>query len=203
LRIGAVLRAQSTLGRCTWAIVSVKLRELWEEGTACQGQQVLKFWVAQDLGQTTFLAHLFTTKWTPLLAKIEDKAVTQLPPFPPEQFRGQYAQDQVWHKCLLDTEFVAGVPHTRLEAWERYFTWANAGGPNTQQQVLQWLRHGVKVQWVAIHNGEQQKHPRFKQRLALVKQLLENTFPNEPAVVQALLRREASGGGPDGAGGGV
>ena len=118
-----------------------------------------------------------------------------LPAHTAEQFQSLDVQEALWNACLPDTSFVAGLPNTRVTEWRLYFAWANAGGPLTrdQDEVFKWLQHGVKVQWVGVYNRHQQAHPRFRQRLALVRELLQSTFPLEPQKAQELLKGDRPG----------
>lgn len=95
----------------------------------------------------------------------------------------------LWESCLRDEEFVAGVPNECKEAWRAYFHWDRGGQELTREQkvVLTWLEEGVKVDWVPVEHPAQREHPRFGKRLQLVKELIEKTFPNQPAKAQELL----------------
>lgn len=96
---------------------------------------------------------------------------------------------QEWNKALKDDEFVAGVPNTRLTAWEEYFRWARGDAPLAaeQQEILAWLRHGVKVEWVGVDAKAQQDHPRYGQRRQQVLELLSNTLRGKGQRVRELL----------------
>jgi hypothetical protein len=102
---------------------------------------------------------------------------------------------QEWSKALKDDEFVAGVPNTRLKAWEEYFRWAQENAPVSaeQQQVLSWLRHGVKIEWVGVDSKAQQDHPRYGQRRQQVLELLSNTLRGEGQRARDLLRGNRPG----------
>jgi hypothetical protein len=101
---------------------------------------------------------------------------------------GSLAQE--WNKALKDDEFVAGVPNTRLKAWEEYFKWAQRDTPLSaeQQEILSWLRHGVKIEWVGADSKTQQEHPRYGQRRQQVLELLGNTLRGKGQRVRELSR---------------
>ena len=102
---------------------------------------------------------------------------------------------QEWDRALKDEEFVAGVPNSRLKAWERYFVWAQGQAPLTaeQQKVLNWLRHGVKLEWVGADSKTQSEHPRYQDRKQQVVELLKTTLPGQGQRVRELLKGDRPG----------
>eukprot|EP00884_Botryococcus_braunii_P021348 jgi/Botrbrau1/7898/Bobra.9_2s0071.1 len=102
---------------------------------------------------------------------------------------------QEWDRALKDEEFVAGVPNSRLKAWERYFVWAQGQAPLTaeQQKVLNWLRHGIKLEWVGADSKTQSEHPRYQDRKQQVVELLKTTLPGQGQRVRELLQETGLG----------
>jgi hypothetical protein len=102
---------------------------------------------------------------------------------------------QEWGRALKDEDFVAGVPNSRLKAWERYFTWAQgqASLSAEQQKVLDWLRHGVKLEWVGVDSKAQTEHPRYQDRKQQVLELLKTTLPDQVQRVRELLKGDRPG----------
>eukprot|EP00884_Botryococcus_braunii_P012012 jgi/Botrbrau1/20811/Bobra.0156s0039.1 len=102
---------------------------------------------------------------------------------------------QEWDRALKDAEFVAGVPNSRLKAWERYFVWAQGQAPLTaeQQKVLNWLRHGIKLEWVGADSKTQSEHPRYQDRKQQVAELLKTTLPGQGQRVRELLQGDRPG----------
>eukprot|EP00884_Botryococcus_braunii_P019873 jgi/Botrbrau1/656/Bobra.0161s0044.1 len=102
---------------------------------------------------------------------------------------------QEWDRALKDEEFVAGVPNSRLKAWERYFVWAQGQAPLTaeQQKVLNWLRHGIKLEWVGADSKTQSEHPRYQDRKQQVVELLKTTLPGQGQRVRELLQGDRPG----------
>jgi len=39
------------------------------------------------------------------------------------------------------------------------------------KQILQWLEHGLDIQWVALDADCQQTHPRYNKKVQLVRKL--------------------------------
>jgi hypothetical protein len=102
---------------------------------------------------------------------------------------------QEWGRALKDEDFVAGVPNSRLKAWERYFTWAQeqASLSAEQQKVLDWLRYGVKLEWVGVDSKAQTEHPRYHDRKQQVVELLKTTLPDQAQRVRELLKGHRPG----------
>jgi hypothetical protein len=98
--------------------------------------------------------------------------------------------DVAWQQALRDDQFVAGTPHTRVQAWETYFAWAQQGQPllPAQNTVLRWLREGVTITWVPPTDERQRKHPRYQARIEQVRRLIAEVFPDQPEKADQLLQ---------------
>ena len=88
------------------------------------------------------------------------------------------------HSFLLPLQhFRAGFASTRLDVWQHYFQ--HFGMTAKAKHILQWLQHGLDIQWVAFDAVSQQKHPRYKKKVHLVRELLHHTV-GPPGVEPAL-----------------
>ena len=78
------------------------------------------------------------------------------------------------HSLLFPLEHSrAGFISTRLEVWQYYIQ--RFGTTAKAQQILQWLQHGLNVHWVSCDAAIQQKHPRYRKKVQLVRELLHHT----------------------------
>lgn len=114
----------------------------------------------------------------------------EAPPQVLEAFRDEL--QRCWGAALQDSHFKAGVPHTRVREWHQYFFWGQHGQPlaPAQARILDWLKEGVRINWVSPFQAQQRKHPRFQERLDQVMRLIRQTFPREPSKVDSLLQGE-------------
>ena len=74
-----------------------------------------------------------------------------------------------------------------LEVWQYYFQ--HFGMTAKAQQIVQWLQHGLDVHWVPYDAAIQQKHPRFRKKVQLVRELLHHTVGTQ-GVEPALQGKE-------------
>ena len=86
--------------------------------------------------------------------------------------------DDEWLACVHTfllplPQFRAGFISTRVEVWQCYFE--HFGMTAKAQQILQWLQHGIDIHWVPHDAVCQQKHPKYRKRLQLVRELLHKT----------------------------
>ena len=78
------------------------------------------------------------------------------------------------HSFVLDPKnFVVGNIKQHLVAWQCYF--ARYGNTVRSSQVLHWIAHGVRLEFVNPFAPGQDKHPHFKQKLQFVQSLLHRT----------------------------
>ncbi len=72
---------------------------------------------------------------------------------------------------MLDpAQFDAGNLRQHGVAWE--FLFASFGDSAKPRQVLDWIKHGVCLDFVSPFSDDQRKHPRFASRMHLVEHLL-------------------------------
>ena len=79
--------------------------------------------------------------------------------------------------------FQAGFISTRLAVWQKYLD--VTGWTARAKLIVDWLANGLSIRFVPIDAGCQAKHPRFEERIMLVRTLLEKTVGR--AATQELL----------------
>ena len=79
--------------------------------------------------------------------------------------------------------FQAGFISTRHAVWQKYFD--QTGWTTKARHIVGWLTKGLSITFVPIDAECQTKHPRFEERLKLVRNLLEKNVGR--AAVQELL----------------
>ena len=78
---------------------------------------------------------------------------------------------------LIDpNKFTAGYISEHRDNFQTYFKTLKVDTADTRK-VLNWLQRGVGIHWTNPYSKEQQAHPRFKQKLAQVRALLEQHMP--------------------------
>ena len=82
-------------------------------------------------------------------------------------------QEDVQSLLQHPEDFLAGFISTRLPVWQLYFQ--RFGMTKRAKEILHWLDDGLSICWVPFNDWHQIRHPRFNQRLQLVKRLLANT----------------------------
>ena len=91
--------------------------------------------------------------------------------------------DQVKAFCLPVDLFQAGFISTRQAVWQKYFN--TVGWTAKAKLIVDWLAKGLSIKFVPVDADCQTKHPRFEERLKLVRNLLERNVGR--AAVQDLL----------------
>ena len=99
--------------------------------------------------------------------------------------------DSAWLRSitsfLLDpSQFTAGyISHTH-DLFKLYFS-SFGSITSAGKQILQWLQHGLRIEWVPYNSPSQQMHPRYSSKLQQVKQLISQTLGEYS--VHALLAK--------------
>ena len=91
------------------------------------------------------------------------------------------------HSIMLDPiQFVAGNLTRHHAAWQMLFR--TYGYTKRARHVLSWVADGIKFEFVSPFSPGQERHPRYRVRLQLVRQLLSNTVG--PDAVHGMLHRD-------------
>lgn len=91
---------------------------------------------------------------------------------------------QQLQEIMLDPEqFVASNIRNHLPAWQQYF--AHFGNTGKSRQVLAWIEHGFSLSFVSVHAASQQVHPRYRENVQAVTDLLQQVVSKDQ--VPALL----------------
>ena len=90
---------------------------------------------------------------------------------------------------MLDpAQFTAGSLRQHVVAWE--FLFDSYGHSAKSRQVMDWIKHGVHLDFVSPCSEAQRKHPKFSSRLHVVEQLLLATV--DKCDVPSMLNRTSS-----------
>ena len=100
----------------------------------------------------------------------------------------EYEEDSTFQKqlegILLNPDHcVASNIKNHLPAWKLYFEHFEHTAQS--QQMLTWIEHGFLLNFVSVHSACQVVHPRYKEKVESVTQLLQTTVSKEQ--VPALL----------------
>ena len=80
-----------------------------------------------------------------------------------EMYDDAQFQCQMESILLRPGDFEAGNLRKHLPAWRQFFLCF--GHTAQSKQVLSWIEHGLKFEFVAVHAKSQLQHPRFEKRL--------------------------------------
>ncbi|KAL0020912.1 hypothetical protein WJX77_010448 [Trebouxia sp. C0004] len=86
-----------------------------------------------------------------------------------EMYDDAQFQCQMENILLSPNDVEAGNLRNHLPAWHQFFLCF--GHTARSKQVLSWIEHGLKFEFVAVHAKSQLQHPRFGPRMQLVEKL--------------------------------